>query len=726
MTAWNEDNEASGSDVGAVTVLEGSSFCISAGTGDISADGSTNGAFYQDTRIVSGWVLRINGSRREPLSAQKAQPFEATFVGRATWPGGRFDSPLVVRQVRHIGPGLQDDIILENYAAEPVECDIELLVDADQADLFEVKGGRTTGPDDTTRSVVDGKLIIEASRHGQQRGSAIGAKEAEVGTDGLRFRVTVPARGKWSTSVIVVPLVNGEAPEKPFTEGQLPHHREGVRRHLAWEENVPRISIEDTSFQNVLNRSQSDLGALRIFDAHHPNRAAVAAGAPWFMALFGRDSLLTSYMSMMVNPNLALGTLQTLAGIQGKKVDVDSEEEPGRIPHEVRLGVTAGLSLGGTAYYGTADATPLFVATLGELSRWGLSRDAIQPLLSHADRALEWIEKYGDRDGDGFVEYLRPNDHGLVNQGWKDSWDGINFADGTIAEAPIALCEVQAYVYAAYLGRSLLAHWTGDPDLEKHWADKAAAFKEEFNRKFWLPDKGYFAVALDKDKRHVDALTSNIGHCLWTGIVDEDKAVSVMENLMSPQMFTGWGIRTLASDMGAYNPVSYHNGSVWPHDTALVATGLMRYGFVDEAKRVALGILDAARHFDGRLPELFCGFDRGEFPGPVPYPTACSPQAWAAAAPVQLARILLRFDPVFTRRVVHLAPILPESVGTFRAENVLLDTSRVTISATGSSGTIDGLPPGLKLLDEPRPPLAYPLEESMAGPDIRRLHQPEA
>jgi hypothetical protein len=178
--------------------------------------------------------------------------------------------------------------------------------------------------------------------------------------------------------------------------------------------------------------------------------------------------------------------------------------------------------------------------------------------------------------------------------------------------------------------------------------------------------------------------------------------------------------------MGAYNPVSYHNGSVWPHDTALVATGLMRYGFVDEAKRVALGILDAARHFDGRLPELFCGFDRGEFPGPVPYPTACSPQAWAAAAPVQLARILLRFDPVFTRRVVHLAPILPESVGTFRAENVLLDTSRVTISATGSSGTIDGLPPGLKLLDEPRPPLAYPLEESMAGPDIRRLHQPEA
>ncbi len=724
MTAWNADNEASVSDSGSVTVLEGSSFCISSGSGDITSDGGTNGAFFQDTRIVSGWVLRINGSLREPLTAQRPQPFEAIFVGRAKWPGGKFDSPLVVRQVRHIGPGMQDDITLENYAAEPVECEIELQVQADQADLFDVKGGRTTGADDTTRAVRDGKLIIEAGRHGQQRGTAVGAKGAEVTTEGLRFRVTVPARGKWATSIIVVPLVNGEAPERPFREGQLPHHREGVRRHLDWEEGVPRIRIEDASLQDLLNRSQSDLGALRIFDPHHPDRAAVAAGAPWFMALFGRDSLLTSYMSLMVNPNLALGTLQTLAGIQGKKVDNDSEEEPGRIPHEVRLGVTAGLSLGGTAYYGTADATPLFVAVLGELSRWGLSKDVIQPLLSHADRALEWIEKYGDRDGDGFVEYLRPNDHGLVNQGWKDSWDGINFADGTIAEPPIALCEVQAYVYSAYLGRSLLAHWGGDSELEHHWAAKAAAFKEEFNKKFWLPDKGYFAVALDKDKRPVDALTSNIGHCLFSGIVDRDKAQSVMEHLMSPQMFTGWGIRTLASDMGAYNPVSYHNGSVWPHDTAMVATGLMRYGFVDEARRVALGVFEAAEHFDNRLPELFCGFDRGEFPGPVPYPTACSPQAWAAAAPVQLARILLRFDPVFTRGVVHLAPILPDTVGTFRAENVLLDSSRVTITASGTSGSIEGLPPGLKLLAQPRPPLAYPPGSPEAASDHAGLNQP--
>ncbi|AOT03375.1 amylo-alpha-1,6-glucosidase [Arthrobacter sp. U41] len=705
MTAWNADTEADIAGADAVTVVEGSSFCISAVSGDISPDGGTNGAFYQDTRIVSRWILRINGALREPLVAQRPDAFEATFVGRATWPGGRFDSPLVVRQERHIGPGLRDDVTVENFSAEDVDCDIELLVDADQADLFDVKGGRPSEDAAVSRSAGADGLLVEAVRGGQRRGSAIRAAGAEVTIDGLRFRATIPARGKWSTSVIVVPLINGEAPKEPFTEAGLPRHRAGVQRHLAWEENAPRISVADHDVEATLRRSQSDLGSLRIFDADNPGRAAVAAGAPWFMALFGRDSLLSSYMALLIDPNLAVGTLQTLADIQGAKEDPASEEQPGRIPHEVRLGVTAGLSLGGTAYYGTADATPLFVSLLGELGRWGLSGEIIDSLIPNADRALEWIEKYGDRDGDGFVEYLRPNIHGLLNQGWKDSWDGINFADGRMAEPPTALCEVQAYVYSAYVARSSLARTAGDTKTEHHWAERAAALKKAFNDKFWLPDKGYFAVALDKDKNPVDSCTSNMGHCLWTGIVDEEKAPSVAERLMLPEMFTGWGIRTLASDMGAYNPVSYHNGSVWPHDSALVATGLMRYGFVDDAQRIASGILDAAAHFDGQLPELFCGFDRAEFHGPVPYPTACAPQAWAAAAPIQLARILLRFDPDFTRNVVYLAPILPEEMGEFRAENVLLGRSRVAINADGREGSIDGLPPGLKLLKEPRPPL---------------------
>jgi glycogen debranching enzyme len=711
MTAWNADTEADIGGSEAVTLVEGSSFCISGPSGDINADGGTNGAFYQDTRVVSRWILRINGALREPLVAHRPDAYEATFVGRARWPDGRFDSPLVVRQERHVGPGLQDDITLENYSSEDVDCEIELLVDADQADLFDVKGGRPPRGSEVSRSANAGELLFEAVRNGQRRGTAIRAAGAEIAPESMRFRAHIPARGKWSTSVIVVPLINGQAPSAPFTEAGLPRHRVGVQRQLAWEENVPRLSLADRAIEATLERSQTDLGLLRIFDPEHPDRVAVAAGAPWFMALFGRDSLLSSYMAMLVDSTLAAGTLQTLAALQGTKVDNASEEQPGRIPHEVRLGVTAGLSLGGTAYYGTVDATPLFVSVLGELSRWGLSDDVIDALLPHADRALEWIEKYGDRDGDGFVEYLRPNPHGLVNQGWKDSWDGINFADGRMAEPPIALCEVQGYVYSAYVARSRLAGSAGDTETEQHWAERAASLKKAFNEKFWLPDRGYFALALDKDKKPVDSCTSNMGHCLWVGIVDEDKAPQVVERLMSPKMFTGWGIRTLATDMAAYNPVSYHNGSVWPHDSAIVATGLMRYGYVAEAKRVARGIFDAAAHFDGQLPELFCGFDRSEYSGPVPYPTACSPQAWAAAAPIQLARILLRFDPDFTRGVVHLAPILAEEKGNFRADNVRLGHARISITATRTEGNIEGLPPELKLLKEPRPPL----DEGLGG-----------
>lgn len=705
MTAWNADTVAGASEADAVTVVEGSSFCISSDSGDI-IDGGSQGVFYQDTRIVSRWILRINGAVREPLLARKPASFHATFVGRARSMDGRFDSPLVVRHQRHVGPGLRDDITIRNYSSDRAVCDVELSVDADQADLFDVKGGRVGNGPAVTRSVRDGELYVEAVQGGQRRGTAIRAAGAKVEDRALTFRVEIPPRGQWSTSVIVVPVINGMRPDEPFTEAASPHQRLGVRRHVEWQENVPRLTVSDPNVQAVLTRSQADLGSLRIFDSEHPGRVAVAAGAPWFMALFGRDSLLTSYMSLMVDPGLAAGTLQTLAEIQGTKVDPDSEEEPGRIAHEVRLGVTAGLALGGSnAYYGTVDATPLFVSVLGELSRWGLAEDTIESLLPHADRALDWIEHYGDRDGDGFVEYQRPNPHGLLNQGWKDSWDGINFADGRMAEPPIALCEVQGYVYAAYVGRSLLARSLGDRASERKWADRAAALKISFNERFWLPEKGYFAIALDKDKRPVDSCASNMGHCLWVGIVDEDKAPTVAERLLSPEMFSGWGIRTLASDMAAYNPVSYHNGSVWPHDTALVATGLMRYGFVEEASQIASGLFDAASYFGGQLPELFCGFDRRDFPEPVPYPTACSPQAWAAAAPVQLARILLRFDPDFTRNVVHLAPILPESISEFRADNVVLGHSKVTIRVSHGAERIEGLPHHLRLRNDPRPPL---------------------
>jgi glycogen debranching enzyme len=456
----------------------------------------------------------------------------------------------------------------------------------------------------------------------------------------------------------------------------------------------------------MLAVSAEDLGALRIFDGDQPDRSVVAAGAPWFMTLFGRDALLTSWMLLPLDPSLALGTLHTLARLQGTKVDPLSEEEPGRILHEVRSGLDSEYALGGgEVYYGSSDATPLFVMLLGELRRWGYARGEVDALLPHADRALAWIDQYGDSDGDGFVEYQRATDRGLANQGWKDSFDAISFTTGALAEPPIALAEVQGYVYAAYVARAHFAREAGEEDVAGHWAQQAAALKRRFNEAFWLPDRGYYALALDRDKRPVDALASNMGHCLWTGVVDEDKAAAVAGHLLSPAMFTGFGVRTLAETMGGYNPMSYHNGSVWPHDNAILAAGLMRYGAVAQAQRIATAVFDAGESFGGRLPELFCGFDRSEFSEPVPYPTACSPQAWAAAAPLYLLRTLLRFDPWIPFGRVWCAPAVPERYLPLRIAGLHLAGAALTLDVRDGAWTLGGLPRGIELIRKPRRPL---------------------
>lgn len=315
--------------------------------------------------------------------------------------------------------------------------------------------------------------------------------------------------------------------------------------------------------------------------------------------------------------------------------------------------------------------------------------------MPHADRALAWIRDYGDKDGDGFVEYERLNPQGLQNQGWKDSWDGISFADGTLAEGPLALCEVQGYVYDAYMARSWMAYDAGDATLAAELAERAAQLKKQFNEQFWMPERGYYAIALDGKKRQVDACASNMGHCLWVGIVDEDKAPLVVERLMSPEMFSGWGVRTLASDMGAYNPASYHNGSVWPHDNAIIQAGLMRCGFVTEAQRISTALLEAAEYSDGRLPELFCGFSRNVMSEPVPYPTACSPQAWAATSPILLVTSLMGYDTHVSRGGLWMDPALPDSYGDLHITNAPLAGGRITIDIARSVPSVKGLPEGI-------------------------------
>jgi glycogen debranching enzyme len=668
------------------TLIEGSTFCISEPGGDI-LPGRPQGLFVRDTRVLSRWELTVDGKEPQPLSAQGGEPYAATFLARVPPRAGKADSTLLVVRRRYVGDGMREDITIRNTAARTVRCVLELGADADFADLFEVKG-RNRPRAAVSVHAAGSALVITSGRRDRQQEMMIDGEPGPAVTDGtLTWRLTIPGHDERTVSIEAAPVIDGMAMTLRYPRGKKIDRAVPAKRLRKWRRRGPQIRTADPNLAAVLDRSIEDLGALRIFDPEHPRRPVVAAGAPWFMALFGRDSLLTSWMLLPWDAGLAAGTLQTLASWQGTEVDAASEEEPGRILHEVRFGPASAVALGGRkAYYGTADATPLFVMLLGELHRWGYKPSAIEDLLPHADRALEWVETYGDPDGDGFVEYCRKTSHGLANQGWKDSWDGINFADGTIAEPPIALAEVQGYVYAAYRARAALAAGTGDESGARLWRKKAKTLRRAFNERFWLPDRGWYAVGLDKDKRPIDSLTSNIGHCLWTGIADTDKAAIVARHLMSEDMFSGWGIRTLARSMSAYNPMSYHNGSIWPHDNAICAAGLMRYGYAEAAQRVAEAILDAAEHFSYRLPELFCGFSRAEFPAPVPYPTSCSPQAWAAAAPLLLLHTLLRFVPEMPSGQLWCAPVVPERYLPLRVGGLSLAKSRVAVDVWRAGG----------------------------------------
>jgi glycogen debranching enzyme len=422
------------------------------------------------------------------------------------------------------------------------------------------------------------------------------------------------------------------------------------------------------------------------------------------MTVFGRDSLLTGWMALIADHTLARGVLDVLARFQGADVDDRSEEEPGKILHEMRFGTSEQATLaGGDVYYGSIDATPLFVMLLGELRLWDPGSAIVDQLLPHADRAIAWIEQFGDLDGDGYVEYRRKSERGLANQGWKDSWDAVRHADGTFARPPIALCEVQGYVYAAYVARAHLARDAGDHATFAHCMERATTLRRRFNEDFWLDERGTFALALDADKRPVDAVASNVGHCLWTGIVDPERAAAVADRLLDDTMFSGWGIRTLSSSMRAYNPVSYHNGSVWPHDNALTAAGLMRYGFVEHAHRVITAQLDVAASYEGRLPELFAGFRRDALGVPASYPTSCSPQAWAAAAPLLWLRTMLRLDPWAPRQRLWLDPALPPAIRRLHVEGISIDDGELTIDIDGDDVDIAGLD-GYEVVAGARPP----------------------
>lgn len=650
---------------GLVKILDGSTFVVSDSRGDIEASPTdTTGLFAADTRFLSTWVLTINGERMNALSVDDLQYFETRFFLVPGTGTVYIDAKLSLIRRRAVGRGFHEELTILNHQNEPVELAVRLEAASDFADLFEVKDALAKKGRYST-AVEDGRLVLSYERATYRRSTAISATEqALIDENGLGFEITVPGHGSWSTGVDVAieRLLPGQAARS--TES-FQNAQRRMRRDLdRWLDAAPQLQSDSEALKATYRRSLVDLAALRFSPPIAGGHSLPAAGLPWFMAMFGRDSILTSLQALPFAPELAATTLRALGDWQGVGLDDFRDEDPGRILHEMRYGeLTAFEERPHSPYYGSADATPLYVVLLDEYERWTGDRAIVRELEQEARAALDWIDEYADLQGNGYVSYRRRNeDTGLENQCWKDSWDSISFRDGRLPGFPRATCELQGYAYDAKLRGARLARicWK-DEELAARLEREAADLKRRFNRDFWVEDGQYFALALDPHGAQVDALTSNNGHLLWSGIVDKSKAKAVARHLLGPRLFSGWGVRTLAEGEGRYNPIGYHVGTVWPFDNSFIAWGLRRYGFKAEAATVAAGILEAAEFFDGRLPEAFGGYERGETRYPVQYPTACSPQAWSTGTPLLLLRTMLGLEPEGEHLIVD--PALPSTIG---------------------------------------------------------------
>ena len=647
-----------------ISILEGNTFVVSDRRGDVDASPTdTHGLFYNDTRFLSRWILTIDGQRPNVLSVDSLNYFATQFFLVPGTGTVYVDSPLSIVRQRAVGNGFHEDLTILNHTAEARDLSVRLDADCDFADLFEVKDALTK-KGERYRRVENHRLVLGYRRERFMRETWVSTNAAAAVDDrGLDFRVHLEPHATWKAGIDVVTAVTGlggALPRPKYTRGDdTPRPNMGASLE-EWLAQAPKLVTSWPQLAQTYRRSLVDLAALRFFPVIAPGQALPAAGLPWFMAIFGRDSLLTSLQALPFSHELARTTLTVLGLRQGTVRDDFRDEEPGRIMHESRAGeLTAFEERPHSPYFGTADATPLFLILLDEYERWTGDADLVRKLEPQARAALRWIDEWGDRDHDGYVEYERRNTStGLENQCWKDSWNSIVFADGTLAPLPRATCELQGYAYDAKRRCARLARdfWSA-PGIAEQLTTEAADLKRRFNKDFWIPERGFFALALDGKKRKVDSLTSNIGHLLWSGIVDNDKARACVDHLLGDRLFSGWGIRTMAEGEGAYNPNGYHVGTVWPFDNSFIAWGLRRYGYRKEAAQVAMGNLEAAAYFDGRLPEAFAGYARADTRFPVEYPTACSPQAWSTGAPLLFLRTLLGLEPVGDRLLVD--PALP-------------------------------------------------------------------
>ena len=679
---------------GAIAVLEGVSFMYSDALGDVPAD-SIGGLVHADTRLLSTWVLTLNGARLLPLRSGNLEHYSAAFFvtndESADLPANTFG----VRRLRSIDSRLRERIEVWSFARESEHIELRLSVGNDFADLFEIKDVIRDRSAEIVRShAADGSALVFRYQHADF--SAVTTVEVSppahrLEGDDLVWELDLANDTTWSVD-ITVPFEIAPNEVVPVHSGFGEVTGEPADDATArWFAEIPILTSDSDLLGHIGEQTSKDLLALRV-QTRLDGRELVlpAAGLPWFLTVFGRDTIITAYQTVSFGQQLARGALLELAALQGKVCNDFKDEEPGRILHEIRQGELTKLGLKPhSPYYGTADATMLWLILLSEYWRWTGDSALVNRLAGAARAALDWIDRYGDRDGDGYVEYQTRSPQGLGNQCWRDSWDGIQGADGRIPPLPIATCELQGYVYDAKVRMAELADGPlGDQVMAGRLRTEAAALKVKFNNDFWLEERGgYYAVGLDGDKRPIDSMTSNMGHLLWSGIVGEDRAEIVARHLMSDEMFSGWGVRTLSTHDSGFNPIGYHLGTVWPHDNSLIASGLQRYGFREEANRIALAQIEAASYTGYRLPEAFSGYARSVSRFPVPFPTACSPQAWATAAPLLFVRTMLGLDA--RDGALVLDPVVPDQIGRLRIRGVPAFGTRWDIDAEGRTGHLD-------------------------------------
>ena len=676
------------------TLKHGDTFALFDALGDIVKPGaSPGGLFHLDTRHLSGLELLIDGQRPLLLSSAVENDNVVLTVDLSNpdiYENGKVVLPretLHVRRSKFLYAGVcYERIAIHNFDSKAQRCWLTLNLAADFTDLFEIRGQVRSRRGTMTATAEDSCRVLfrymGLDRIARCTDIHFDPAPQRLSDSQAVYMLDMKA-GEQLSIIVTVRCLTGQGTPKPFSEP----YREARRAAQVAASLGGTITSSNALANRMLHRAGADLSML-ISDT--PYGPYPYAGTPWFSTPFGRDGIITALEMLWIEPRLAKGVLTYLARSQATKLDARIDAEPGKILHETRSSEMANLGeVPFGRYYGSVDSTPLFVLLAARYYARTGDQATIRALWPNIDAALTWIDKYGDRDGDGFVEYYRESENGLTNQGWKDSQDSVFHSDGGLATGPIALCEVQAYVYAAKKGAAALARMLGDHAKADALVDAAERLRQKFEDKFWLEELGLYAIALDGDKIPCRVRTSNAGQVLFCGIASPVRAARIAETLMTPEMFSGWGVRTIASDAPRYNPMSYHDGSVWPHDNALIALGLGRYGLKRAANAIFEGLFEASCHMElMRFPELFCGFPRRRGTAPTLYPVACQPQAWASAAPFALLEACLGVVCDHERREIQFHnPLLPRFMEEIQIRNLNL----------GSGGTSDGASVDLRL-----------------------------